>query len=175
MANSSWMTMRVLSNHENKIKAHLDVMIRRNGWDHIILRAIVPMEKYVVKRQGKNMTRERNFYPGYMFLEVNPELFSSDIQDEIRTITGISKILGSVRDDEVKWILSKIDEAEASLAVSDETYVVGESVRITEGAFVDFEGRITDINDERKRLEVVVSIFGRDQPVELGFNQVNKL
>ena len=175
-----WFVLRVISGKEKKTKEYLDKEILRSKWDNVITQVLVPMEKIYKIKDGKKVLKERNFYPGYVLLEANDVKISGEILHGIKNITGVINFLGAnnptaLRKSEVNKILGITDESAAAGATLDEPYIVGESVKITEGPFNNFNGTIEEVSDEKKKLKVNVLIFGRKTPVELNYSQVEKV
>ena len=139
----------------------------------------MPTEKVFQIRNGKKVSKERNFFPGYVLIEAN---LVGEVPHIIKSVPGVIGFLGAtkggdpvpMRKSEVNRILGKVDE----LAIIDEEivipYVVGESVKVIDGPFNSFSGFIEEIDEQKKKLKVTVKIFGRKTPVELSFMQVEK-
>ncbi|MBU0764285.1 MAG: transcription termination/antitermination protein NusG [Bacteroidetes bacterium] len=173
-----WYVVRAISGKEKKVKEYIESEIQRlNLHDHIS-QVLIPTEKVYQIRNGKKINKERNFFPGYILIEAN---LDGEIPHIIRNLTGVIGFLGSKSGDpvplraaEVNRILGKVDE----LAESDEEinmpFFVGESVKVIDGPFNSFTGIIEEVNDEKKKLKVMVKIFGRKTPLELSFMQVEK-
>ena len=178
---SKWYVLRVVSGKERKIKEYLDKDIVRNGWDKIIKQVFLPVEKVYKVVNGKKVMRERNYYPGYVMIEVLDGKLSDDLRDTIKNTNSVIHFLGkenpiALRKAEVNKMLGKMDEmAEAGGMSMSEPFIVGETIKIIEGPFNDFNGVIEDVNDEKKKLKVTVKIFGRSTPVELNYMQVEKI
>ncbi len=175
-----WYVLRVLSGREKKVKEYLDSEVSREGWDHIITQILVPTEKVYKIRNGKKVIKERNMFPGYIYMEAEEKLLNGDIMAHIRNTTNVINFLGgsnpeSLREDEVKKLLGKVDEIEEMGEVANEPYLIDETVKIIDGPFNDFMGTIEEINEEKKKLKVIVKIFGRRTPVEVNFMQVEKV
>ena len=177
---TKWFVLRVLSGKERKIKEYLDVEIRRSGWGNVVSQILCPVEKVFKVVGGKKVMREKILYPGYILLEAsNGKLFDDMIQ-AIKSVTGVINFLGKDRPDalrrsEVNKMFGKMDEmAEGGISML-EPFIVGETVKIIDGPFNDFNGTIEEVNDDKKKLKVVVKIFGRSTPVELNFVQVEKV
>jgi transcriptional antiterminator NusG len=183
--NTKYYALRVVSGKERGVKEYLDKDIARSGWTEIIKQVFLPMEKVYKVQNGKKVMREKNLYPGYLFLEVFNGKLSDDIVQHISNISNIMHFLKdgkgakgniiSLRKSEVNKMLGKVDEmSEQGVSIS-EPFIVGETIKIIEGPFNDFNGVIEEVNDEKKKLKVVVKIFGRSTPVELSYMQVEKL
>jgi transcriptional antiterminator NusG len=125
--------------------------------------------------------RERNYYPGYVMIEIANGKLTDDLKDIIKNTTNVIHFLGkenpiALRKAEVNKMLGKMDEmAEVGGISMSEPFIVGETIKIIEGAFNDFNGVIEEVNDEKKKLKVTVKIFGRSTPVELTYMQVEKI
>ena len=178
---TKWYVLRVVSGKERKIKEYLDKDIARNGWGKIIKQIFLPVEKVYKVQNGKKVMRERNFYPGYVMIEVESGKLNDEMISTIQNTTNVIHFLGkdnpiSLRKSEVNKMLGKVDELTgAGGMLMSEPFIVGETIKITEGPFNDFNGVIEEVNEEKKRLKVTVKIFGRATPVELTFLQVEKL
>jgi transcriptional antiterminator NusG len=183
---SKWYVLRVVSGKERKTKEYLDKDIIRNGWDKIIKQVFLPVEKVYKVLNGKKVMRERNFYPGYIMIEVADGKLSDEVIQHLSNVSNVMHFLtdgkGSkgniicLRKAEVNKMLGKVDEmAEAGGIKMSEPFIVGETIKIIDGPFNDFNGIIEEVNDEKKKLKVQVKIFGRATPVELNYMQVEKL
>jgi len=183
--NTKWYVLRVVSGKERSVKEYLDKDIARNGWTKIIKQVFLPMEKVYKVQGGKKVMREKNYFPGYVMLEVLDGKLNDDIVQHISNISNIMHFLTdgkgskgniiSLRENEVNKMLGRVDEMNDGGVSISEPYIVGETIKIIEGPFNDFNGVIEDVNDEKKKLKVVVKIFGRSTPVELNYMQVEKI
>ncbi|AYD46753.1 MAG TPA: transcription termination/antitermination protein NusG [Arachidicoccus soli] len=182
--NTKWYVLRVVSGKEKKVKEYLDKDIVRNEWTEIIKQVFLPMEKIWYVQKGKKVMREKNYYPGYVMMEVAKGKLTDDIVQHISGVTNIMHFLTdgkgskgniiSLRRSEVNKMLGRVDEMNDQGEVMNEPFIVGETIKIIEGPFNDFNGVIEEINDEKKKLKVTVKIFGRSTPVELSYVQVEK-
>jgi transcription termination/antitermination protein NusG len=178
---TKWYVLRVVSGKERKIKEYLDKDILRNGWDKIIKQIFLPVEKVYKVQNGKKVMRERNFYPGYVMIEVESGKLNDDMISSIKNMTNVIHFLGkdnpvALRKSEVNKMLGKVDEmSDAGGMTMSEPFIVGETIKIIDGPFNDFNGVIEEVNDEKKKLKVTVKIFGRATPVELNYMQVEKI
>lgn len=178
---TKWFVLRVVSGKERKVKELLDKEISRGGWSEMVKQVFLPVEKVYKVANGKKVMRERNYYPGYVMVEVVDGKLSDDLRDMIRGTNSVIHFLGkddpiALRKAEVNKMLGKMDEmAEAGGVSMSEPFIVGETIKIIEGPFNDFNGVIEEVNDEKKKLKVTVKIFGRSTPVELNYMQVEKL
>lgn len=183
--NTKWYVLRVVSGKEKKVKEYLDKDIVRNEWTDIIKQVFLPMEKIWYVQKGKKVMREKNYYPGYVMMEVTNGKLTDDIVQHISGITNIMHFLTdgkgskgniiSLRRSEVNKMLGRVDEMNDQGEVINEPFIVGETIKIIEGPFNDFNGVIEEVHDEKKKLKVTVKIFGRSTPVELNYVQVEKV
>ncbi len=172
-----WYVVRAISGKEKRVKEYLESEISRLGIQDYISQVLIPTEKVYQIRKGKKISKERNYFPGYVLVEAE---LTGEIPHIIRNIPDVLGFLGTrgeadpLRPAEVKRILGKVDE----LAEQDEEmnipFIVGETVTVIDGPFNSFSGVIEEINEEKKKLKVMVKIFGRKTPLELGFMQVEK-
>src|SRR6478735_6124104 len=184
-SDSKWYVLRVVSGKERKVKEYLDKDISRSGWTEIIKQVFLPMEKVYKVQNGKKVMREKNYFPGYVMLEVADGKLTDDIIQHISNISNVMHFLTdgkgskgniiSLRKSEVNKMLGKVDEMNDQGVTMSEPFIVGETIKIIEGPFNDFNGVIEDVNDEKKKLKVTVKIFGRSTPVELNYMQVEKI
>ena len=178
---TKWYVLRVVSGKERKVKEYLDKEISRGGWSETVKQVFLPVEKVYKVQNGKKVMRERNYYPGYVMIEVIDGKLSDDLRDTIKNTNSVIHFLGkenpiALRKAEVNKMLGKMDEmAEAGGVNMIEPFIVGETIKIIEGPFNDFNGVIEEVNDEKKKLKVTVKIFGRSTPVELNYMQVEKI
>lgn len=183
---SKWYVLRVVSGKERKVKEYLDKDVVRNGWSNTVKQIFLPVEKVYKVVNGKKVMRERNFYPGYIMIEVADSKLNDDM---IQTMSNVSNVMHfltdgkgskgniiSLRKAEVNKMLGKVDEmSDAGGVTMSEPFIIGETVKIIDGPFNDFNGVIEEVNDEKKKLKVQVKIFGRATPVELSYMQVEKI
>jgi transcriptional antiterminator NusG len=178
---TKWYVLRVVSGKERKVKEYLDKEISRSGWSEIVRQVFLPVEKVYKVQNGKKVMRERNYYPGYVMIEVKDGKLNDDIREAIKNTNSVIHFLGkenpiALRKAEVNKMLGKMDEMAESGGMSmSEPFIIGETIKIIEGPFNDFNGIIEEVNDEKKKLKVTVKIFGRSTPVELNYMQVEKI
>ncbi|MFT3901645.1 MAG: transcription termination/antitermination protein NusG [Niabella sp.] len=178
---TKWYVLRVVSGKEKKVKEYLDKEISRSEFANVVKQVFLPVEKVYKVQNGKKVMRERNYYPGYCMVEVLDGQMSPDLRDLIVGTNSVIHFLGkdnpiAMRKAEVNKMLGRMDEmAEAGGVSMVEPYIVGETIKIVEGPFNDFNGVIEEVNDEKKKLKVTVKIFGRSTPVELNYMQVEKI
>jgi len=176
-----WYVVKVISGQENKIKTYIENELSRVGMDSSVEQILVPQEKVVQIRNGKKVTKDKTYFPGYIMIKAN---LSGEVPHIIKSVTNVIGFLGEtkggdpipMRQSEVNRMLGKVDE----LALQDDTDVIipfihGENVKVIDGPFNGFDGTIEKINEEKRKLEVMVKIFGRKTPLELSYMQVEKL
>jgi len=174
-----WYSLRVISGKEKKIKERLELEINRNNWSDVITQIIVPSEKVYKIRNGKKVIMERNILPGYILVEAVKGKFSGEMITAIVNSPNVIHFLGKnnpipMQQSEANRMLGKVDASQDIGEALIEPYLVGETVKIIDGPFKDFVGDIKEVNEEKKKLKVIVKIFGRGTEVELNFIQVEK-
>ena len=175
-----WYVVRAVSGQENKIKSYIESDIARLGLSDFVEEVLVPTEKVIQIRNGKKINKERNYFPGYIMIKAN---LSGEVPHIIRSITNVIGFLGEtkggdpvpLRTSEVNRMLGKVDE----LSVQSDNVVIpfkiGETIKVIDGPFNGFNGNIEKVNEEKRKLEVMVKIFGRKTPLELSYMQVEKV
>lgn len=173
-----WYVVRAISGKEKKVKQYIDAEIARLGISHLVTQVLIPTEKYYQMRDGKKIAKERNILPGYVLMEA---ALDAEIEHIIKNINSVIGFLGDkagnaipMRQSEVSRILGKVDEMTAKGETMNVPYFVGEGVKVMDGPFNGFSGVIEEINEEKKKLKVMVKIFGRRTPLELNYMQVEK-
>ena len=174
-----WYSLRVISGKERKIKERIELEIQRSGWTDFITQILVPTEKVYKIRQGKKVISERNILPGYILVEALAKNFTGEMVQAITGMPNVIHFLGRnnpipMQQSEANRMLGKVDESQDVGESLLEPFIVGETVKIVDGPFNEFVGDIQEINDEKKKLKVIVKIFGRGTEVELNFIQVEK-
>ena len=176
-----WYVVRVVSGQENKIKAYIENEISRLKLTDFVEQILVPTEKVIQIRKGKKVHKEKVYFPGYIMIQAN---LSGEIPHIIKSITNVIGFLGEtkggdpvpLRQSEINRMLGKVDElsveADANVAIP---FTKGETVKVIDGPFNGFDGTIENINEEKRKLEVMVKIFGRKTPLELSYMQVEKV
>jgi len=174
-----WYVVRAVSGQEAKVKLYIEKEINHLGMQDYVDQILVPTEKVYLIRNGKKVSKERNFFPGYVMIEA---ALVGEVVHIIKSITGVIGFLGAtkggdpvpLRISEVNRILGKVDELAESDELMNIPFVVGETVKVSDGPFNGFNGVIDEINEEKRKLLVMVKIFGRKTPLELSFMQVEK-
>jgi transcriptional antiterminator NusG len=181
-AGAQWFALHTLSGQENKVKTYIDKFKKAEELDDHIFEILLPTEVVSEVKGGKKSTKVRKLYPGYVFIQA--KLFGEDgklINKPwyfVKETTGVIGFVGgdrpaALRQSEIDEIYARI-EAASGKEVPKVQYSVGEEVKITDGAFASLTGRIDEIDPERGKLKVSVSIFGRFTPVELEYWQVQR-
>lgn len=176
---SKWYSLRVISGKERKIKERIELEISRSNWKEIITQILVPTEKVYKMRNGKKVMSERNILPGYILVEALPAKFTGEMVTSIANIPNVIHFLGRnnpipMRESEANRLLGKVDASQGAGEIMIEPFIVGETIKIIDGPFSEFVGDIQEVNEEKKKLKVIVKIFGRGTEVELNFMQVEK-
>lgn len=173
-----WYVVRAISGKEKKVKQYIDAEINRLGISHLVPQVLIPTEKYYQMRDGKKIAKERNILPGYVLMEA---ALDGELEHIIKNVNSVIGFLGDkagnaipMRPSEVSRILGKVDEMTAQGETMNVPYYVGESVKVMDGPFNGFSGVIEEVNEEKKKLKVMVKIFGRRTPLELNYMQVEK-
>lgn len=179
MAESSkkWYVMRAVSGKEAKLKEYIEAQMKRVPLlEEHVFQVLIPMEKHATVRNGKRVEKEKISLPGYVFVEAS---LNGDVASTLRFMPNCLGFLGgldhpqAVPQAEINRMLGAAEQSE--FEETDEVpYIVGEAVKVTDGPFSGFSGVIEKINAEKHKLEVMVKIFGRKTPLELGFMQVEK-
>lgn len=177
---TKWYVLRVVSGKERKAKEYIDKEVKINNWTKAVVQVLCPIEKIFKVVNGKKVLREKTLFPGYILLEAIDGKLSDDIIQTIKNVSGVIHFLGkdnptALRKAEVNKMFGKMDEVSEQGIVYAEPYIMGETVKIIDGPFNDFNGLVEEVNEEKKKLKVVVKIFGRATPVELNYSQVEKL
>ena len=174
-----WYSLRVISGKERKIKERIELEIERSGWRNFVTNVLVPTEKVYKIRSGKKVISERNILPGYILVQAVPSMFSGEMISAIANVPNVIHFLGRnnpipMQQSEANRMLGKVDESSDAGEALIEPYIVGETIKIIDGPFSEFVGDIQEVNEEKKKMKVIVKIFGRGTEVELNFVQVEK-
>jgi transcription termination/antitermination protein NusG len=176
-----WYALRAVSGQENKVKAYIDTEVARLGIEDYVSQVLVPTEKVVTVKDGKKTTKDKVYYSGYIMIEAN---LTGEIPHIIKSVTNVIGFLGEtkngdpvpLRQSEVNRMLGVVDELNVNTdSGSAVPYTFGETIKVIDGPFNGFNGTVEKINEEKRKLEVMVKIFGRKTPLELSFTQVEKV
>ena len=174
MSELKWYMVRAVSGQERKAKEYLDNEIVQENFSEQIPQVLIPSEKIFEIRNGKKKSRDRNMFPGYIMVQA--DLSNGEVVHLIKNIPGIIGFLGhsagnastppvALRQGEVDRILGKVEEIDEFDEQLDTPYIVGETVKVMDGPFSGFTGTIEEVFEERRKLNVMVKIFGRNTPV----------
>ncbi len=174
-----WYSLRVVSGKEKSIKERIELEIQRNKWEEVVTQVLVPSEKVYKIRNGKKVILERNILPGYILVEAVHSKFSGEMVQVITNVANVIHFLGKTHpipmsQTEANRMLGKVDDSQEVTASMIEPFIVGETIKIIDGPFNDFVGDVKEVNEDKKKLKVIVKIFGRGTEVELNYMQVEK-
>jgi len=180
MSDLKWYVVKTVSGQENKVKMYIENEIIRLGMQSQVGQVVVPVEKVIQLRNGKKYQKEKVFYPGYVMLEAN---LIGEIPHAIKNLPGVISFLSAtkggdplpMRKAEVNRMLGKMDELSEEDNKINIPFIINETIKVIDGPFNGFNGTVEKINEEKRKLEVMVLIFGRKTPLELNFMQVEKV
>ena len=175
-----WYVIRGISGQENKIKTYIESEVKRLKIDSFVEEIIVPTQKVIQIRNGKKVSKEKVYFPGYIMIKAN---LTGEIPHIIRSFPNILGFLGEtkggdpvpLRGNEVSRMLGKVDELSMDAENIVIPFTIGESIKVIDGPFNGFNGNIEKVNEDKRKLEVMVKIFGRKTPLELSYMQVEKI
>lgn len=176
-AEMAWYVLRAVSGKENKVKEYIDAEIKNGRLGGHVSQVLIPTEKVKQVRGNKQVVKEHLYLPGYVLVEAR--LVGETIH-ELRSTPNVLGFLGGMdnptplRESEINRILGKVDELEDAPQEIDIPYVVGESVKVVNGPFSGFSGTIEKLDNEKKKVTVIVKVFGRNTGLDLGFMQIEK-
>ncbi|MFN4083430.1 MAG: transcription termination/antitermination protein NusG [Bacteroidia bacterium] len=180
-----WYVVRAITGQEKKVKALIESELEREGLRHHVPQILIPTEKVYQVKNGKKTSKEKAYLPGYILIQAE---LVGEVGHIIDSINGVVGFLGSkvkdkkdvksmptpLRQSEVNRILGNVDEISEMGEKMVEPYIVGETVKVIDGPFSGFSGIIEEVMEDKKKLKVMVKIFGRRTPLELNFIQVEK-
>jgi len=177
VSSKNWYVLRAVSGKEVKVKEYIEAEMKHNELlrEHVS-QVLIPTEKHVTQRDGKRIEKERNSLPGYVFVEAS---LVGDVAHTLRFIPNVLGFLGGldnpspVPQSDINRMIGAAEQSELKTETVN-PYVLGETVKVTDGPFSGFNGVIEEINAEKRKLKVMVKIFGRKTPLELSFVQVEK-
>jgi transcriptional antiterminator NusG len=174
-----WYTLHANTGHENKVKRNIEMAIKSNHMEEYFGDVLVPVQEVTEMKNGRRVTSKRKFLPGYLLVEM---LMTKETQHFINSVPGVTGFIGGtpqkpqpVSREEVERILGRVKEPEEGKETLEIPYKVGDSVQVMDGPFTDWVGVINEINQEKGKLKVMISIFGKETPVELDFLQVKQV
>ena len=175
-----WYVIRAISGQENKIKTYIESEVKRLKIDSFVEEIIVPTQKVIQIRKGKKVSKEKVYFPGYIMIKAN---LTGEIPHIIRSFPNILGFLGEtkggdpvpLRGNEVSRMLGKVDELSMDAENIVIPFTIGESIKVIDGPFNGFNGNIEKVNEDKRKLEVMVKIFGRKTPLELSYMLVEKI
>ncbi|MHB1277180.1 MAG: transcription termination/antitermination protein NusG [Bacteroidia bacterium] len=172
-----WYVVRAISGQEKKVKTYIENELLKAGLSDFVPEVLIPMEKVYQIKNGKKTSKERSFFPGYILIHAN---LTGEIPSIITGINGVVGFLGPkdqptpLRTSEVNRILGTVDEQTGKGETMMEPFIIGETIKVNDGPFSGFSGVIEEVHEEKKKLKVMVKIFGRKTPLELNYVQVEK-
>ncbi len=174
-----WYCLRAISGKELKVKELLDAEIKNGDFNGNVEQVVVPTEKVVSQKGNKKDVKEKVLFSGYVFVRCK---LVGEVQAQLANTTNVVNFLmGRVTkkpeplpDDQIEAMLGHVDEKVETAESAEVTYLVGETIKVNDGPFKDFDGLIEEVSNEKKKLKVSVKIFGRKTPLELNFDQVIK-
>ncbi len=171
----AWYAVHTISGHENKVRELLTRRATVEGvWDLDIFEILIPIEQELSTRSGKRVLVDKKVFPGYILVKMN---MTDDIYKLVKSTSGVTGFVQSgnkpvpLEDYEVRRIMTNLEQSKEAPKIA---FQKGDVIRVIEGPFVDYTGRIEEVNPDREKLKVMISIFGRDTPVELEFTQVER-
>jgi transcriptional antiterminator NusG len=174
-----WYVVRAVGGQEKKVRDYIELEIKRHNLEHLVGQVLIPTEKVYQIRNGKKISKERNYLPGYVLVEA---VLEGEVSHVIKSVPNVIGFMGAtkggdpmpMRVSEVNRILGKVDELAEQEEEMNIPFVDGETVKVIDGPFNGFNGVIEGVNEEKKKLQVMVKIFGRKTPLELSYMQVEK-
>jgi transcriptional antiterminator NusG len=174
-----WFVIHANTGHENKVKRNIEMAIKSNHMEENFGEILVATQEVTEMKNGKRVTSKRKFFPSYILVEM---IMDKDTQHFINSIPGVTRFIGGtalkpepITREEVDRILGRISAPDEAREVLEIPYQVGDSVQVMDGPFTEWVGVINEINHDKGKLKVMISIFGSETPVELDFLQVKAL
>ncbi len=173
-----WYVLRAIGGKEKKVKEYIESEVTNHRLQEYVSQVLIPAEKVYQIRNGKKISKERNFFPGYVLIEAAlvgeiPHILKN-VPNVIGFLTDREDEPTPLRSSEVNRILGKVDELTEANEEINIPFFVGETVKVSDGPFNGFTGVIEEVNEDKRKLKVMVKIFGRKTPLELSFLQVEK-
>ena len=170
----NWYTLRVISGKEKKVRENILFELDYEGMSDEVENILVPSEKIIEMKDGKKKIKNKVFFPGYILIHMSDSKVARYIVENISGVMNFVGIKGepqSLKEDEITRILGEVEGREGREVVVA-PYKVGDAVKVTDGPFAEFSGYVNEVNDDKQKVKVSVSIFGRPTPIELDFLQV---
>jgi transcriptional antiterminator NusG len=171
----NWYVVHTYSGYENKVKANLEKRVESMGMQDKIFRVLVPMEEEIEMKNGKRKVIQRKVFPGYVLVEM---IVTDDSWYVVRNTPGVTGFVGAgskpipLQESETKLILRQMGIEEPKQKID---FTQGQNVKVSSGPFENFVGKVIEINQDKQKLKVLISMFGRETPIELGFDQIEKI
>ena len=175
-----WYVVRAVSGQENKIRNYMESEIKRLGFSDLVEEMLVPTQNVVQIRKGKKVNKEKVYFPGYIMIKAN---LSGEIPHIIKALPNVIGFLGEtkggdpipLRTAEVNRMLGTVDDLSMDSESISIPFILGENIKVIDGPFNGFNGTVEKVNEDKRKLEVMVKIFGRKTPLELSYMQVEKI
>ena len=175
-----WYVVRAVSGQENKIRNYMESEIIRLGFSELVEEMLVPTQKVIQIRKGKKVSKEKVYFPGYIMIKAN---LSGEIPHIIKGLPNVIGFLGDtkggdpipLRTAEVNRMLGTVDDLSTESENISIPFIMGENIKVIDGPFNGFNGTVEKVNEDKRKLEVMVKIFGRKTPLELSYMQVEKI
>ena len=175
-----WYVVRAIGGQENKVKSYIETEISRLGLSDFVSQVLVPKEKVIQIRDGKKINKEKVYFPGYIMIKAN---LSGEIPHIIKALPNVIGFLGEtkggdpipLRTAEVNRMLGTVDDLSMDSESISIPFILGENIKVIDGPFNGFNGTVEKVNEDKRKLEVMVKIFGRKTPLELSYMQVEKI
>ena len=177
---AQWYAIRAISGQEKKVKLYIESEIERLKYQSYVLQILIPTEKVYVVKDGKKSIKERSYLPGYILMEVS---LTPEVIQAVKDVPGVVGFVGSergktpvpLRQAEVNKILGKVEEMKDTVEIAQDPFNIGEEVKVMDGPFSGFTATIDAVLEDKKKLKVIVKIFGRNTPLELNYLQVERI
>src|SRR6056297_468548 len=173
-----WYIVHAYTNFERKVADAIRERAKQAGLEHLFEDIVVPTEEVIEVRRGRKVATERKFLPGYVLVNMemtDPAFLLIKNTPKVTGFLGADNKAMPISDEEAARMLNTVEEGGVERPRPAITFEIGEQVRVAEGPFASFSGSVEEVDEERARLKVAVSIFGRPTPVELEYNQVDKI
>jgi len=171
----NWYVVHTYSGYENKVKTNLEKRVESMGMQDKIFRVLVPMEEEIEIKNGKKKVTQKKVFPGYVLVEM---IVTDDSWYVVRNTPGVTGFVGAgtkpipLREQETKVILRQMGIEEPKQKID---LTIDQNVKVSSGPFENFVGKVIEINQDKQKIKVLISMFGRETPIELGFDQIEKI